>query len=65
MKLNASTLLLYAKEFFQGMEGYDQLVIYRFEPSQAEDLLNLAYFLLKRSTLPAESTSFCLPVKKG
>ena len=25
----------------------------------------LAYFLLKRSTRPAVSTSFCLPVKKG
>jgi hypothetical protein len=32
----------------------------------AEDsLLNLAYFFLNRSTLPAESTSFCFPVKKG
>ncbi len=25
----------------------------------------LAYFLVKRSTRPAVSTSFCLPVKKG
>lgn len=26
---------------------------------------NLEYLFLKRSTLPAESTNFCFPVKKG
>ena len=36
-----------------------------YDPSSVDYLLYLAYFLLKRSTLPAESTSFCLPVKKG
>ena len=35
------------------------------DPLCAAFFSNLAYFLLNRSTLPAESTSFCLPVKKG
>jgi hypothetical protein len=36
-----------------------------FDPPPTDSFSNWEYFRLKRSTLPAESTSFCLPVKKG
>lgn len=48
-----------------GSQAVEGLFSPAFFLSPADGVLNLAYFLLKRSTLPAESTSFCLPVKKG
>jgi len=60
-KFQLSGYMMYHEAAVYGLP----IIGHAYDPALSDSLLNLAYFLLKRSTLPAESTSFCLPVKKG